>query len=144
MRCFAPDKLPVLNALAREFVVCDRWFSSMPGPTEPNRMFAHAATCGKFDESPTDAEILVAIGTPGGGFKFKQGTVYDLLKKRDVKYRIYANDRFRVAAELDGVSVASDIREFEDLAEDLKDPSFDAGYVHIEPSYDVLDDFRDG
>src|SRR5262249_52215824 len=32
MKCFAPDKLPVLNALAHEFVVCDHWFSSMPGP----------------------------------------------------------------------------------------------------------------
>ena len=32
-----------------------------------------------------------------------------------------------------------DIKEFEDFAEDLKDPSFDAGYVHIEPTYDVLD-----
>ena len=37
MKCFGPADLPVLNALAREFVVCDQWFSSMPGPTEPNR-----------------------------------------------------------------------------------------------------------
>lgn len=144
MKCFSSSQLPVLNALAREFVVCDHWFCSMPGPTEPNRMFAHAATCGTFDERPTDAEILEAILAPGGGFKFKQGTVYDLLKKKGVKYRIYANDRFPVAAELDGVSVVFDIREFEDLAEDLKDTSFDAAYVHIEPSYDVFEEFRDG
>ena len=48
MKCFSTDQLPVLNALAREFVVCDRWFSSMPGPTEPNRMFMHAATSGTY------------------------------------------------------------------------------------------------
>src|SRR5262249_21282096 len=36
LRCFAPDKLPVLTTLAREFAVCDHWFSSMPGPTWPN------------------------------------------------------------------------------------------------------------
>jgi len=33
MKCYSPKRLPVLNALAREFAVCDRWFSSMPGPT---------------------------------------------------------------------------------------------------------------
>src|SRR5262249_43550029 len=39
MKCFGPADLPVLNALAREFVVCDHWFCSLPGPTEPNRYF---------------------------------------------------------------------------------------------------------
>ena len=24
--------------------VCERWFSSVPGPTMPNRMFVHAGT----------------------------------------------------------------------------------------------------
>ena len=44
MLCFSKENLPVLNALANEFVLCDHWFSAMAGPTEPNRMFAHAAT----------------------------------------------------------------------------------------------------
>jgi phospholipase C len=35
MRCFAPEHVPILTTLAREFAVCDRWFCSMPGPTEP-------------------------------------------------------------------------------------------------------------
>src|SRR5260370_11037112 len=34
------DFLPALHALGRAFRVCDRWFSSLPGPTWPNRMFA--------------------------------------------------------------------------------------------------------
>jgi phospholipase C len=37
---FAPEKLPVLTTLAKEFAVCDHWFSSVPGPTLPNRLFA--------------------------------------------------------------------------------------------------------
>ena len=44
MRCFAPENLPVLTTLMQEFAVCDRWFSSLPGPTWPNRVFAHAGT----------------------------------------------------------------------------------------------------
>jgi phospholipase C len=52
MDCFDPGKLPVLTALAQEFAVCTRWFSSVPGPTWPNRFFAHAATSkGYLDNS---------------------------------------------------------------------------------------------
>jgi phospholipase C len=144
MKCFAPEQLPVLTALAREFLVCDRWFCSMPGPTEPNRYFMHAETSGLFDDSPTPSEIARAIGTPGGGFKFKNGTVFKQLKRAGVSYRIYADDSFPVVAELDGVSVARDVRAFKDFARDVKRSSFDAGFVHIEPSYDALDDFEDG
>jgi phospholipase C len=43
---FAADSLPFLHALAREFTVCDRWFSSVMGPTWPNRFYLHATTAG--------------------------------------------------------------------------------------------------
>ena len=38
------DHIPFIDALAREFTVCDRWFSSVMGPTWPNRFYLHAAT----------------------------------------------------------------------------------------------------
>jgi hypothetical protein len=44
MKCFAPERLPVLTTLAQQFCVCDHWFSSVPGPSFPNRAFVHAAT----------------------------------------------------------------------------------------------------
>jgi phospholipase C len=44
MNCFDPVQLPVLSTLARNFVLCDRWFADVPGPTMPNRAFVHAAT----------------------------------------------------------------------------------------------------
>lgn len=34
----------VLQTLAQHFLVCDRWFSSVPGPTWPNRFFVHSGT----------------------------------------------------------------------------------------------------
>ena len=34
--------LPVYDALAREYCVCDQWFASVPGPTWPNRLYALA------------------------------------------------------------------------------------------------------
>ncbi|HEV2388768.1 MAG TPA: alkaline phosphatase family protein [Candidatus Acidoferrales bacterium] len=41
---FTADKLPVLSSLARQFVVFNGWFSSIPGPTICNRAFAHYGT----------------------------------------------------------------------------------------------------
>ena len=59
LKCYAPDQLPVLNALAREFAICDNWYAPMPGPTWPNRMFVHAASSAGLDHSPTTAEIAL-------------------------------------------------------------------------------------
>jgi phospholipase C len=38
--------VPVFDALARQFCVCDRWFSALLGPTFPNRHYALAGTSG--------------------------------------------------------------------------------------------------
>src|SRR6185503_16337667 len=35
------DNLPVSYALADAYTICDRWFSSVLGPTWPNRMYFH-------------------------------------------------------------------------------------------------------
>ena len=46
MSYFGPDRIPFMHALAREFTICDRWFSSVMGPTWPNRFYLHAGTAG--------------------------------------------------------------------------------------------------
>ena len=33
MECFTPEQMPAISTLAREFCLCDHWFSSVPGPT---------------------------------------------------------------------------------------------------------------
>lgn len=42
MAAFRPSAIPVTAALATQFAVFDRWFSSIPGPTQPNRFFLHS------------------------------------------------------------------------------------------------------
>jgi phospholipase C len=44
MNYFAPEKVPVITALAREFALFNQWFASIPGPTLCNRAFAHYGT----------------------------------------------------------------------------------------------------
>ena len=53
MKCFSAEKIPILTTLAEEYAICDAWFSSVPGPTLPNRSYAHAATSmGRLDMNP--------------------------------------------------------------------------------------------
>jgi phospholipase C len=40
METFSSEQLPVLNGLARQFAVSDRWFCSIPGGTDVNRAFS--------------------------------------------------------------------------------------------------------
>jgi phospholipase C len=40
MRYYRGENLPVYDALARAFCVCDAWHSSVPGDTWPNRLYA--------------------------------------------------------------------------------------------------------
>jgi phospholipase C len=44
MGMYPPEMLPVMTTLAKSYAVCDRWFSSVPTQTFPNRAFAGAAT----------------------------------------------------------------------------------------------------
>src|SRR6266508_537666 len=53
MKCFSPERLPTIRALAKNYLVCDNWFASVPGPTNPNRAFAHFGTSfGRVDNGP--------------------------------------------------------------------------------------------
>lgn len=50
MYYFKNEDVPVISTLARKYAVFNRWFSSIPGPTIPNRAFAHFGTSfGKVD-----------------------------------------------------------------------------------------------
>ena len=79
MKCFDHSRIPFLTTLAKEYAICDRWFSSVPGPTLPNRSFAHAATSiGRVDMNPI--------------WRDESTTIYELLDKFGVSSKIYYHD----------------------------------------------------
>src|SRR5579863_6805296 len=142
MRCYdTANQLPVLQALAQEFVVCDNWHASMPGPTWPNRMFVHAASSNGLDHSPSTAEIVLWEGLQG--FSFKNGTIFDALQKAGIPRRLYAGDDFPLVSALKGITLG-DIRHYSQFASDLAGSVYDFNYVFIEPNYDVLNDYKNG
>ncbi|KAI9079470.1 hypothetical protein K1719_038552 [Acacia pycnantha] len=79
MKGFRPESVPVYAALVREFAVFDRWFSSIPGPTQPNRLFAYSATS---HGSISHIAKQLAKGYP-------QKTIFDSLQENDMDFGIY-------------------------------------------------------
>ena len=83
------DFLPALHRLGREFTVCDQWFSSLPGPTWPNRFFALSGTsCGRVN-MPGDEEHTVDLK---GWFQQDQITIFDRLSEKGIEWRVYFHD----------------------------------------------------
>jgi phospholipase C len=141
MKCYSPGQLPVLTTLAREFAVCDHWFSSMPGPTWPNRFFIHAASSGGLDHSPPTANM---IGSLFDGYNFDNGTIYDRFDHARVSWTIYKGDPFPQALSISGMIVRlaeGRFRDFEDFSSDVNDPGYTTSYAFIEPDYHILSDF---
>lgn len=134
MKCYSPAQLPVLNALAKEFAVCDHWFSSMPGPTWPNRFFVHAASAGGLDHSPTTQEISNWEGRHG--FEFEHGSIFDRLNR---SWRLYRGENF-LSDTFPNVAALKGIQFYEALpyhcfTTDVSSDNYPWRYTFIEPSY---------
>ncbi len=127
MSYFELNTLTSLHTLAQNFLVCDRWFSSLPGPTWPNRFFVHSGTSkGHVDMS----YLPTLLGD------YDQTTFYDLLQNK-VSWNIYYGD-------IPQSLLLTHQREYADryrhLAGDfLSDAAGPAGnfpaYAFIEPNY---------
>lgn len=79
MKGFKPQSVPVYAALVKEFAVFDRWFSSIPGPTQPNRLFVYSATS---QGSTSHVKRQLAIGYP-------QKTIFDSMHHNGLDFGIY-------------------------------------------------------
>jgi phospholipase C len=93
--------VPVYDHLADQFVVCDRWFSSVPGATWPNRLYA---LCGRAAGSRDDLPLnlppiynqpsfvrhLNAHGVSWRWYSFDPGT----LRLADATFKLGHHDRY--------------------------------------------------
>jgi phospholipase C len=93
--------VPVYDHLAREFAVCDRWFSSVPGATWPNRLYALSGRAARSRDDlphnlppmynqPSFVRHLDAHGVTWRWYSFEVGT----LRLADARYALGHHDSF--------------------------------------------------
>lgn len=138
MGYYPEDFLPALHQLGKTFTVCDRWFSSLPGPTWPNRFFALSGTSAGC--------VLMPDGLQhprlGEFVSQQQDTIFQRLTAKGIGWNIYFSD-FPISLMLvkqRGLAALGNYRlieHFFDAASgDEKDfPSF----AFIEPKYMAAD-----
>jgi len=147
MLCYnTQSQLPVMYQLATEFAICDHWFSSLPGPTWPNRFFIHGASSNGLDHSPSTAEMIEWETVDG--FTYPNGSIFDALNKAGIPWRIY-NDDHNIYSDDPGngsiagaISLVSSIKginlwnvhSLSGFAADLQNP-YPHKYTFIEPNY---------
>ena len=133
MKCFTAQTLPVLSTLAKQFGVCDQWFSSVPGSTIPNRLFTHAAHSGG---SLTQDAIL-------GPLKLK--TIFEVLDdpENPYNYRIYTGTAGGsiLLTNLYLIHHQNGFHPYSEFIDDCAHGDLPA-YTFIEPRYD--DDVANG
>ncbi|KAJ5579647.1 uncharacterized protein N7459_005632 [Penicillium hispanicum] len=81
---FTPDHIPVFNALAENFVLFDRWFAAVPGPTNPNRAYLTSGTSygrGKNDETFNISSL-------------PQRSVFEQLTDKGITWKNYENSSY--------------------------------------------------
>ena len=93
--------VPVYDHLARQFAVCDHWFSSVPGATWPNRLYAISGRAARsrddlphnlppMYDQPSFARHLDAHGITWRWYSFEVGT----LRLADAHYALGHHDKF--------------------------------------------------
>ncbi len=140
LKSFNRDQIPVLTALAEEFAVCDRWFSSMPGPTLPNRYFLLAGSSGGLDHSPSNEDMVEELTV--AGIPIQNGTIF----QQPISTRIYCGGVLCMAQTLKGVNF-TDIHRYSHFADDIHPTAKPYGiqFTLIEPDYgDITGSFKGG
>jgi phospholipase C len=120
----APQCVPVTAWLADQFTVCNRWFSSLPTSTHPNKLMAYAGKS-VIDDTAT----LIP----------DQDTVLDWLTARSIPWRVYHDGAFSFFALMPRYwdQIASDrFRRFSQLQGDLASATTSTPQVIIlEPAF---------
>ncbi|KAJ5594626.1 uncharacterized protein N7459_000834 [Penicillium hispanicum] len=78
---YTPDLVPVTNAMAENYVLFDRWFASIPGPTDPNRAYLTSGTSqghGTNDKAFYNSELT-------------QKSIFELLSDHGISWINYQN-----------------------------------------------------
>jgi phospholipase C len=132
------QQLPAIYELAKNFVLCDRWFSSLPGPTWPNRFFLHGASSNGLDHSPTSEEI--AEWESIDGFRYPNGSIFDAMTAAGITWRLYHDTSGPLEGSISQVSAIHkielwDVQPLTEFVTDVQQSSYPYQYTFIEPNY---------
>jgi len=118
--------VPAFDFFAKNYVVCDHWFSAIPAGTQPNRLMAMSGET----QIDLNARILP-----------KQDLVYDWLDRLGIRWRVYHDGEIPFMMLMEGwqlkILTSPKFKPFSRLSQDLmrEDPKTFPQVIFIEPTY---------
>jgi phospholipase C len=119
---YGPKDIPFYAALARNYTTCDRYFSSILGPTYPNRLFLHAAQTDRLSNT------LTLTNLP---------TIWDRLAAAGVSHNYYFNNIPFLA--LWGSKYSAITKTFDQFKADAANDRLPS-VSFVDPRFTILDD----
>jgi len=129
-------QIPFYWSLARNFTLADRYFSSMLGPTDPNRLYSIAGFAGGLANNPL---LGSGIDVP---------TIFDQLEARGISWRYYGitNDRetttpLQLPHIAENRVMSSKVVHLDTVASDIGSASFPS-VTYIDPNGFLADSLK--
>jgi phospholipase C len=130
--------LDALHRMARDFTICDHWFSSLPGPTWPNRFFALSGTSSgrvTMPEGAKDPDLINKF------FAQDQITIFDRLNEANRSWRVYFYD-FPCSLILNRQRLLHNLANYSDINQFFREVRSEKDFPEfclIEPKYAGVD-----
>ncbi|KAI8914448.1 phosphoesterase [Gorgonomyces haynaldii] len=125
MAGFHPSQIPVHRTLAAEFTVCDRWFASFAGGTQPNRASVQTGTTNGMIDNDRNSII---VGYP-------QRSIYADLNDAGLTWANYFQEIPSLAAVRDvRLQMVANSRPMDKFFDDAEQGKL-ANYVFLEPFF---------
>jgi phospholipase C len=127
MGMMVPGLVPTTDFFARNFAVCDRWFTPVPTDTHPNRLVALTGTT-RVDNTDFAGKFDGYLGNE---------TVLDWMNRNNVRWRVYSGGMSFLLLVDPKLIADPRMRKLKDFATDFQNEA-DAAFpqvIIVEPNY---------
>lgn len=124
MGYYARSDLPYYYALADAFTICDNYYCSVLGPTDPNRLYTMAASLDP--DGKNGGPVLQTIVANRSGFygRLTYTTMPEQLQARGISWKVYSSPDANILGGILSDNVLSYFRNFQDPASVLHQNAF--------------------
>jgi len=116
--------IPYYYAIADAFTICDNYFCSVMGPTDPNRLYSMAASIDP--DGKNGGPLLVTLGTnrPTFSGRFTYTTMPEQLQARGISWKVYSPPDANILNSILSDNVLSYFKNFQDPSSQLYKNAF--------------------
>jgi phospholipase C len=125
--------IPYYYAVADAFTICDNYFCSVMGPTDPNRLYTMAASIDP--DGKNGGPLLQTLGLNRSSFfgSLTYTTMPEQLQARGISWKVYSSPDANILNSIFSDNVLSYFKNFQNTASPLYQnaflPQFPAGFV---------------